>query len=84
MTATPAINDTLYVRGDGRAYMEVRITEIEGGQIYGDVTWATILALTYRCAMAAVVRQGDRWVCDHGMGERANINAPRYVEARGE
>lgn len=73
------IGDKLYVRGDGRAYMEVTIDRIEGGQVYGLVTWATIAALRYHCSVSDVEQQGDRLVVDHGFSARANVNVPMFL-----
>lgn len=72
------IGDKIYVRSDGRAYMEVTISKIEDGQVYGDVTWAVIIAIRYRCAVADVEMCGDRLTVDHGYSTRANVNAARF------
>lgn len=69
--------DTLHVKSDGKSYMTVAVTEVRDGQVWGDVTWAVILALRYRCFVADIEQRGNQWVCDHGMSARANLNADR-------
>jgi hypothetical protein len=59
------IGDTIHVRKDGRAYMRVQVERIADGTVEALVTWATIIALTYRCQLDQVVWERDRWAVNH-------------------